>query len=692
MTRARLTQLASAVDSRFGDCLDLSNAGPAPLEAVLRTRGLAALAVQLLTGEDPAVAAASVIDGFDDNGIDAIFLDEASPRLILVQSKWYESPNKSISLADAHRFINGVRVLTDEQYERFNGRLDGMAPRIREILRRPGLRIEMVVATTGSHDFSEHVRLAFADACRTFNEPDEMLHVQLLTLDDLHRYVLDTSAGRSVDLTATIEQWGLLAEPYRACYGTVPARQVANWYERFGARLFDGNIRRALGVTQVNQRLVETLEREGEHFWYFNNGVTILCRQFVRAGAGGSNRRRGEFTLRGVTVVNGAQTVTGIAEAAEKFPDALGQARVWLRVISLEQAPEGFAESITRANNTQNHVVDRDFVALDPLQSRLRQEFALTLRRTYAIKRGDDPVAGEEGCGVDEATVALACAHPDTRYAVLARSNLGALWDMAEGGAYHVLFTRDLSALAIWRRVIALRRVEQNLAALATERHGRERAVVGQGERLVAHVVLGLLDRVRLDDVAADWPDELDRIDDLAPRVAALLVDHAEKDFADSHVPTLFKNTGRCRQLVALIRADLAAGAYSSPMDPAGQEHRATAGGAERIIFHLSRRGVSARGRLRGSGFVVLAGSLAARTSVPSLRAYPSAITRRAWMMQQGVLVEAPDQPSLLVLTRDDYFDSPSQASAVMLGRPSNGRTDWRTDGGLSLNQALLDS
>jgi len=126
-------------------------------------------------------------------------------------------------------------------------------------------------------------------------------------------------------------------------------------------------------------------------------------------------------------------------------------------------------------------------------------------------------------------------------------------------------------------------------------------------------------------------------------------------------------------------------------VDPVEFVAPVTGSATESIVFHLSRRGVSACGQLQGGGFVVKAGSLAASTAVPSLRAYPSAVARRAWMTKQGVLVAAPDQPGLLVLTRDDYFDSPSQASAVMLGRPSNGRTDWRTSDGLSLNQALIE-
>jgi hypothetical protein len=42
---------------------------------------------------------------------------------------------------------------------------------------------------------------------------------------------------------------------------------------------------------------------------------------------------------------------------------------------------------------------------------------------------------------------------------------------------------------------------------------------------------------------------------------------------------------------------------------------------------------------------------------------------------------------SLLVLVQDQYFDTPSQAAAVLLGATMNGRTAWQTAEGFSLNR-----
>lgn len=42
-------------------------------------------------------------------------------------------------------------------------------------------------------------------------------------------------------------------------------------------RLFARNIRGFLGTTAINEAMENTLANKPEYFWYFNNGVTIVC-------------------------------------------------------------------------------------------------------------------------------------------------------------------------------------------------------------------------------------------------------------------------------------------------------------------------------------------------------------------------------------------------------------------------------
>jgi hypothetical protein len=112
--------------------------------------------------------------------------------------------------------------------------------------------------------------------------------------------------------------------------------------------------------------------------------------------------------------------------------------------------------------------------------------------------------------------------------------------------------------------------------------------------------------------------------------------------------------------------------------------HGAAVAGTQPLLT-CSGRGITATGVDTPQGFVVRSGSQAATEARPSLAEhFPSLIELRAHLQESGVLVE---DGTALRFTQDFTFSSPSQASAVVLARPSNGRTDWKDAKGRTLKQ-----
>lgn len=110
-------------------------------------------------------------------------------------------------------------------------------------------------------------------------------------------------------------------------------------------------------------------------------------------------------------------------------------------------------------------------------------------------------------------------------------------------------------------------------------------------------------------------------------------------------------------------------------------------------VFELKLRkdGIVAEGQEVDGEFVVRSGSLARRKWTSAGHNYEK-LHRQA--IADGVLI--PDAVTgLLRFSRDQVFASPSAAAAVVLGRPANGRNDWKTRGaGLSYGtwqERLLD-
>lgn len=96
--------------------------------------------------------------------------------------------------------------------------------------------------------------------------------------------------------------------------------------------------------------------------------------------------------------------------------------------------------------------------------------------------------------------------------------------------------------------------------------------------------------------------------------------------------------------------------------------------------LYLHARGAYARGHEVANGFVVLKGSRARLTEVPSIRKRIKNLRRQ--LIEQGVLKPEGDS---LIFTQDFRFSSPSAAAGVLVGGESNGLTAWKDASGRTL-------
>lgn len=126
-TTLTIERIMFALDKRFGALIDLSDLKQNVSEEVKRTtalsRSLAALAVMALSEADSHAAVASITDGYDDLGLDAIYFESAENTLYVVQSKWRAGGQKTIELGECNNFIDGVRALIRADFSKAHDRL-----------------------------------------------------------------------------------------------------------------------------------------------------------------------------------------------------------------------------------------------------------------------------------------------------------------------------------------------------------------------------------------------------------------------------------------------------------------------------------------------------------------------------------------------------------------------------------------
>jgi len=110
----QVRQIEGYPEATFAGLIDMSDYDGKAADhrkGAFLSRAVAALALVHAAGVSPDVAAKAVVDGYGDNGIDAIHYDEADRLLYIVQSKWDGDGTGSVELGEAQKFVAGVRDL-----------------------------------------------------------------------------------------------------------------------------------------------------------------------------------------------------------------------------------------------------------------------------------------------------------------------------------------------------------------------------------------------------------------------------------------------------------------------------------------------------------------------------------------------------------------------------------------------------
>jgi hypothetical protein len=323
-TAFHIKQVEGEINQLFADLIDMSdceNKKKNDKDNVFNSRALAAYSLHILAETSPSIAAEAVVDGCDDNGIDAFLFNEKQKTLWVVQSKWIQNGQGSPKQPDMKTFRDGIFDLLDfdRKAKRFNEKFQKREDEIIAITKTPALKIKVIIAYTGSK-LSNHARTVLEEDCiAALNYPnDDVASLEEFDLEKAYNAVIDSHKYEDIEVSFTLSNWGKADDDtYPAYYGQIGAIEVARWWVHHKNKLFSKNIRDFLGNSNVNSEIVKTIENEPRLFWYFNNGITVLCNDIQRLGAK-TDKRLGQFTAKGISIVNGAQTMGSIGAFYEE--------------------------------------------------------------------------------------------------------------------------------------------------------------------------------------------------------------------------------------------------------------------------------------------------------------------------------------------------------------------------------------
>jgi hypothetical protein len=156
------------------------------------------------------------------------------------------------------------------------------------------------------------------------------------------------------------------SDEWRAILTSVSGDWIRTLHRNHGDRLFSANYRDYLGYMRrsgnINWEIMQTAEAEPVNFWVYNNGITALTHEL---------RLEPEVKIRGISIINGAQTSGALSETSES---ATIESKVLIRIVECNS--QKLIDKIIRYNNTQNEIKPADRRSNDSIQRRLRADFS----------------------------------------------------------------------------------------------------------------------------------------------------------------------------------------------------------------------------------------------------------------------------------------------------------------------------
>lgn len=547
--RQRLTQdFEPLIDMR-----DVSRHNESEQAKMRASRALAAMSVAANAKLSVEEACASIVDESGDAGIDAVGVSLFRDSVYLIQAK---TSKGSPSPTEVMKFVEGIRRVLDGDWESLGPKLRKRQDEIEEALNN--CRIVAIFSHLGVVPPNEDAIKISKRLVEDTNSAGDLLEFHYEGLKDNYAHRNIANGLTSPDFELTFDRWVTLNHYRSEIMGIVRGGQLAHLVDSFESRIFDKNIRSILKKnTDTNESLRATLRCSPGNFWYYNNGITVVANSISceRVSPRAVNET---FILKGLSVVNGAQTCGALAEAWREGR-SLDDVFVTVRVIATASAndhPADFEKLVTRYTNTQNQVTSREFVSLDPYQEELR-EILRSECINYSYRTGDD--ADDEdfkfSFGLEEATRALAC-FTSVDHATRAKREIGRMWSDIKSAPYTELFSRQLDAAVMYNVVRFWRAFNATLSGISESMGPREKRIALNSNHVCCALLMESYQKEgRFSQIETDIEAWVESQESLIRKVVDSCVDLHEKMNPGGYPLSFFKNQQKIEEFARELRS-----------------------------------------------------------------------------------------------------------------------------------------
>lgn len=164
---------------------------------------------------------------------------------------------------------------------------------------------------------------------------------------------------------------------YRSYLGVIPGELLADIYDKYGAKLLEGNVRSFLSTkVAVNKKIRETIINAPRMFFAFNNGISVTAKDVRVEEIDGMKYIT---SARDFQIINGGQTTASLYNARRNNQADLSAICVQMKLTEIDGAhvssddADNLIRDISRSSNSQNKVSDADFFASHPFHRQMEQ-------------------------------------------------------------------------------------------------------------------------------------------------------------------------------------------------------------------------------------------------------------------------------------------------------------------------------
>ncbi|NTF07095.1 AIPR family protein [Agrobacterium rubi] len=321
-----------------------------------------------------------ITDGGNDRGADGVYIQESGSNIhvTLVQAKYSSSikvANRNFPGGEIDKIISLIRDIADRSEALLLHVNNLLKSKIIDIWRLIDsgkiIHIHVLLVSNGL-PLAQHERSRADSFCAQYD---------FVTLEELnYQGVINLLSNESrkqsdgVLDTVDVQKYERVDCDIRGLVANVDAtsfiKMISDDGRSIKRHLFDENIRGFLGLDGGYNRQIHAsaLSDENHLFWYLNNGITIIAKEFTHQRVRGS-----KIHLKDFQIVNGAQTSYSLFEAFKRDPEKVSDVVLLVKIFASSRSD--IAEQIAIATNSQARIAPRDLKANDAIQKKIASIF-----------------------------------------------------------------------------------------------------------------------------------------------------------------------------------------------------------------------------------------------------------------------------------------------------------------------------